>query len=457
MLCCSKVYKRVDKEMFDLSLNLLYAFILDLTIGIILYNISSKKLNTKQFSLFTFLMFILIYSIIFCYQRNILLVPLSTIFMIIFLSILFKKVLYSVAISVATQIIFALSDALTGFTLVFILKFDYVQITENKVVYLLVAIIILLVSYFTCRIPTTLFHKLYYENLVKMTPKHMLITVFLIVMVLISIYLNLIIFKDTDSLPSKKILLLNLFLIIIFAVLLATISYSSAKRMKKIFEQTYKENELIQLKQYMHMLEDNSNDLRKFKHDYINILHILGSYIESGNLDELKIFYDNELMPESEKILTKDLCFTLLQYIKINPLKALISSKIITAQSRDIKVHIEISEDLYELSINLLDICRIIGILFDNAIEAAQLCENGFIDFIIIQKNTITTFVINNSCIDSTPPIYKMYEKNFSTKGPGRGIGLNSIREIIDLNYTNVFLNTSIDHCTFKQELSINN
>lgn len=443
--------------MFDMSVNILYALILALTLGIILYNISSIKITKKHISIFITITFVVSYYLIFWYKRDNLLVPIETIIMSIYFSLIFRKILYAVLISIITQIIFALSDALTGFILIFILRFNYSEIANNRMLYFSIAVIILIMSFFISKTMNTFFNKLNYNYFTKRNSKDILIVTLSIPTILFSMYSLLITFKYQSSFPNNKILIINIFLIIIFVVLLVIITNSYDKKAKKKLEQIYKENEITQLKEYTYMLETTSNDLRKFKHDYINILQILGGYIESENTKELKDFYKNELMPVSEKILAKDMCFTLLQHIKINSLKGLISSKIITAQSKDIKIHIEISEDIDQLSIGLIDICRIIGVIFDNAIEAAILCESGFIEFLIIKNDTINTFILNNSCIDSTPPVYKIYEKNFSTKGSRRGIGLKSVREIIDLNYTNVFLNTSIDNSIFKQELTIKN
>ncbi|MDP4177182.1 MAG: GHKL domain-containing protein [Bacillota bacterium] len=203
------------------------------------------------------------------------------------------------------------------------------------------------------------------------------------------------------------------------------------------------------------MVEQISSDLRSFKHDYINIIKIIGNYLDLKSYNELNEFFKRELMPESIKILRKDRCFLLLKHIKIDPLKGIMSSKIIIAQSKKIITKLNIIDDIDNLSISILDICRIIGVILDNAIEAAELCDNRFIEIAIFKNDKITTFIINNSCPTNTPPIYKIYEKNFSTKGLGRGVGLKSVRNIINEKYKNVTLNTQIENSVFQQELVI--
>ncbi|MCB2354695.1 sensor histidine kinase [Clostridium estertheticum] len=251
--------------------------------------------------------------------------------------------------------------------------------------------------------------------------------------------------------------MLNLFFILFFSTVIIILTKLNNENTKKSLEVKFRDEELSKIKEYTNMLEYVCDDLRNFKHDYINILQIMDEYIKLDDIEGLKGFYEHDLVPESKKILEKDICFMLLQHIKIDALKAIISSKIIKAQSKNIKVKIEIIDDVNELSINLIDVCRIVGIFLDNAIEATELCNNKFINFLIFKAERSTSLIIINSCNESTPPIHKIYEKNFSTKGFNRGIGLKFVKNIIEEKYTNVLLNTKIENSTFCQEFIINN
>jgi two-component system sensor histidine kinase AgrC len=91
----------------------------------------------------------------------------------------------------------------------------------------------------------------------------------------------------------------------------------------------------------------------------------------------------------------------------------------------------------------------------DNAIEGSSLCDYKFIHFMAIKTENEVIFNIHNSCLSSTPPVYELFKKNFSTKGNGRGIGLKNVRNLIDKRYKNVLFNTKIENCIFKQELII--
>ncbi|MGN0143641.1 MAG: sensor histidine kinase [Clostridium sp.] len=205
------------------------------------------------------------------------------------------------------------------------------------------------------------------------------------------------------------------------------------------------------------MLESTSADLRTFKHDYINILSTLSGYIENEDITELKTYYYNEIMPESNKIINRNLSLSLLAHIKLNPLKALLADKIAIAYSEGININLEIPDDINFININIIDLCRIIGIFMDNSIESSVSCDNKFIHFAAIKTDDNIIFNISNSCLDSIPPVHKLYERNFSTKGKNRGLGLNNAKDIITNNYKNILLNTTIKNCIFTQEIIIYN
>jgi Predicted signal transduction protein with a C-terminal ATPase domain len=76
-------------------------------------------------------------------------------------------------------------------------------------------------------------------------------------------------------------------------------------------------------------------------------------------------------MLTSNKIIEGNKNIDMLSNLKITGLKGLISSKILDSQAKGIKAKIEMFEDISENSAGIIDICRIIGILMDNAIEAA--------------------------------------------------------------------------------------
>jgi len=254
---------------------------------------------------------------------------------------------------------------------------------------------------------------------------------------------------------GKFVIILNIFLFIIYFMSTISITIFYANYVKKDILDKHRQEEFKQLKEYTDMIEYMHNEMSKFKHDYINIISTINGYIDEKNINDLEEYFNQNIMPLSKNINNKNTKVALLQHIKVTGLKGLISSKVVQAQSKEIDMFIDIAEDIDRIDMDIIDLCRIVGILFDNAIEATSRCSEPNIKFGIINRKSSVVVVIINSCETSTPPIYKMFEKGFSTKGSNRGVGLSNVKEIIDKNYTNVSLNTSMENHSFKQELII--
>ena len=373
------------------------------------------------------------------------------------LLIVYKKVLISIILAGFIWILSSLSDSITGVILIYILKYDYSDINANPILDLLSEILIFLITFILSKLIRLVLLKVFNKiNLNLKIPKKFKFTFLISILIIIFvIYQAQTSFYSSEQTWNESMVLINVLYLFIFFISAVAIIYYSFAIMNMVNMQNTKE--YLQLKDYTNMIENMYSDLRSFKHDYLNILSTLETYIEKDDLKGLKCFYYEDLLPESNEIMNKDVSLSLLSHIKISPLKALLSSKIINAHSQDIDVKIEILDDIEVIHMSTIDICRIVGILLDNAIEASILCDYKFIHFAAIKTDNEIIFILTNSCLSSTPPIHKLYQKNFSTKGEGRGIGLNNIKDIINKNYKNVLFNTTLENCIFNQELIIRN
>ncbi|SMF90420.1 two-component system, AgrA family, sensor histidine kinase AgrC [Paenibacillus uliginis N3/975] len=273
-------------------------------------------------------------------------------------------------------------------------------------------------------------------------------------MVMGGIYLSLIFYRDASGM--QEILLHSLLLAVYIAVIFFS-HWLYTYTLKKEMEKLQMEQEVGQLEKYAASLEDVLQDMRTFKHDYANILSSLQGFIEDENYSELKRYFHHDVCTYSNKLFQINTRLSLLGHVKIAPLKGILSSKMVKAHAEQIDVFIDIAEDVHEVAMSTLDLCRIIGILLDNAIEAALETPQPRIELGIVPVKDSTLFIIKNSCSQHVPPIYKMFEYGFSTKGNNRGIGLPNVRELIDCKYPHANLNTEIDPeaMTFMQELTI--
>ncbi len=173
-----------------------------------------------------------------------------------------------------------------------------------------------------------------------------------------------------------------------------------------------------------HFLEvDNMyRKMRGWRHDYRNHIQVLKSYTEGGDLEAIAKYLD---------LLEADL-YTVDTVIKTgNPMAdAILNSKIALASDRKIRVEADAHIPVL-LSISAVDLCTVIGNLFDNAIEAsAQLPEEKRVIrvYMDVKGNQLYISFLN---FTSSGKLLKIGNIFKSTKGGEHGLGLGRIDDVV--------------------------
>ncbi|HBI61021.1 MAG TPA: hypothetical protein DDY31_07395 [Lachnospiraceae bacterium] len=239
------------------------------------------------------------------------------------------------------------------------------------------------------------------------------------------------------------------YLLVMLFLLLAVRCFYQEKIQAEI-----KQKSLQDLQDYTHNLEVMYNGLRSFKHDYVNILLSLSGYIENGDMDELKDFFENEIFPTKNLIDQGDYKLNLLSNIGVLEIKSLLSTKMIYAHESGIDVTIDIPNKVGSFPIDTIDLARILGIFLDNAVEAALETEQPQMDINIIQNHNGVSIIINNSFQDNGIALHKLKQKDVSTKTGHQGIGLSNAQKIIN-SYDNVLLETTMQCGCFVQHMEL--
>ena len=195
------------------------------------------------------------------------------------------------------------------------------------------------------------------------------------------------------------------------------------------------------------------DNVRGFKHDFDNMVNIIGGYVQVNDMDGLKKYYYS-LEKDCSKVRNVQL---LNPNIINNPgVYNLIVSKYKKATDSDISINFEFFFDFDNLHMPIYDFSKILGILLDNAIEAAKECEDKQINLIFREsrKQNVQIIIIENTYLNKEIDTEKIFEKGFSGKKNHTGIGLWEVNKIV-MNNNNIVLNTSKDNIYFKQELQI--
>lgn len=255
---------------------------------------------------------------------------------------------------------------------------------------------------------------------------------------------------------SSYIHLLSIVTGLIFILLCTYITVSVVKNIKLETNNKIESAKLEQQKKYILALEKNNNEIRKFKHDFNNIILGLDGYINNDDFDKekLKKYFNSTIMNFNNNIELNDIVIAKLNSIKVSSLKSLITNKVLMAQNNNIDADINIEGEITDFYTDEIQLSRILGVLLDNAIEASlELTENKKIEMNIIQIDKTTDIQISNTFNNTGTPLEDFNKEGFSTKGTNRGLGLSSAHEIA--NKLNMLLNTEIDGNTFIQILTI--
>ncbi len=215
-----------------------------------------------------------------------------------------------------------------------------------------------------------------------------------------------------------------------------------------------KQKAMQDLQDYTRNLESMYNGLRSFKHDYVNILLSMSGYIEDGDMDRLKDFFESKIFPTKDLITGGDYKLNQLSSIGVLEIKSLLSAKMIYAHESGIDITIDIPDKVESFLIDTVDLARILGIFLDNAIEAALETEQPQIGLNIIQNETGVSIIISNHFRDNSVMLHKLKQKGFSTKIGHQGIGLWNAQKIIS-SYDNVLLETTMKCGCFTQHIEL--
>ncbi len=215
-----------------------------------------------------------------------------------------------------------------------------------------------------------------------------------------------------------------------------------------------KQKAMQDLQDYTRNLEAMYNSLRSFKHDYVNILLSLSGYIEDGDMDRLKDFFESKIFPTKNLITGEDYKLNQLSNISVLEIKSLLSAKMIYAHESGIDITIDIPGKVESFLIDTVDLARILGNFLDNAIEATLETEQPQIGLNIIQNKTGVSIIISNRFRDNGLMLHKLKQKGFSTKIGHQGIGLGNAQKIIS-SYDNVLLETTMKCDYFTQHIEL--
>lgn len=251
--------------------------------------------------------------------------------------------------------------------------------------------------------------------------------------------------KYIDILPIEFTFFNFIFLLAYFCL-----SFYSLAKIMKLVKTTKKLESAEEYNKTLHILHDS---VRGFKHDFDNIVTTIGGYIKTNDMDGLKSYY-SQLEEDCTKV---NNLYVLDPDIINNPgVYNLITAKYNEALEKGIKVNLTVLLDLNDLHMKIYEFARILGILLDNAIDAASECDEKILNIIFRNepKNSRNIILIENTYKDKDVDIEQIFNKGVSGKENHTGLGLWEIRQILKKN-NNINIYTNKDEKYFSQQLEI--
>lgn len=169
-------------------------------------------------------------------------------------------------------------------------------------------------------------------------------------------------------------------------------------------------------------VENMYRQIRGWRHDYRNHIQMMKVLAASGDMDALKVYLD-ELDTDLNTVDT---------VVKTgNPMAdAILNSKISLARSRNIPTQVDAHIPV-KLKMSELDLCCIIGNLFDNAMEASMALPEGKRLIRVYMDMKGTQLYISFTNFTAAKKLSKVGRGFKTSKGEGHGFGLVRMDDIV--------------------------
>lgn len=170
-------------------------------------------------------------------------------------------------------------------------------------------------------------------------------------------------------------------------------------------------------------VENMYRQMRGWRHDYRSHIQVLKAYAADGDLEAVRAYLDqleSDLTAIEPAVRTGNAM-----------MDAILNSKISLARAKEITVRADANIPI-ALRLSELDLCVIIGNLFDNAIEASMAlpAEDRLIRVYIEIKGTQLYISFTN--LTASGKKKKVNGRFRTTKGEGHGFGLVRIDNIVE-------------------------
>lgn len=222
------------------------------------------------------------------------------------------------------------------------------------------------------------------------------------------------------------------------------------------------QNNMIKVQAENKALVDNLSEYEKMlehqrvsNHENKNQLLVIKNMLSKKDNEALK--YIDEIIEDRQE---DDVAiFGRAAKIPSGGLQGIIYQKMLVMKEKSIKFSLNVSNSIKKLDFDnmdtkmMYDICRIIGVFLDNAIEETEKLEEREVNISLFEDGEKLNIEISNK-VKEIPNLEKMDNAGYTTKTKGHGYGLSLVKEIVSKN-ENITNLRSITKNIFTQILKV--
>lgn len=242
-------------------------------------------------------------------------------------------------------------------------------------------------------------------------------------------------------------------LVMVLAALAAGLVVYSSQRFDALQKLEVQRNVIAQQQLYERDLEVIRREVRAFRHDYKNLLAGIAEQADKGELDQLRAALSELDAGFDRRMGGKIRVSTQLGNVRVPQVRSLLLSKLAAMGERGIDCRLEALFPVEQVGMDVWDFIRCLGILLDNAAEAAAETETPWVEVVLLAREGRLSLRVSNPYAGTVDP-NKLWTEGLSTKGIDRGLGLPGYQRIV-AGYANAAASTSWAGGVFVQELTL--
>ena len=242
-------------------------------------------------------------------------------------------------------------------------------------------------------------------------------------------------------------------LVLVMAGLAVGLVIYLSQRLDAVRKMEAQRDMIAQQQIYERDLEAIRQEVRSFRHDYKNLLAGLSEQADGGELDQLRAALSELDTGFDRRIGEKIRASTQIGNVRVPQVRSLLLSKLAAMGEQNIDCRMEVLYPVERVGMDPWDFTRCLGILLDNAAEAALDTEIPWVEIVLLAQQGRLSLRVSNPYIGEIDPD-KIWTEGFSTKGEGRGLGLPGYQRIL-ADYPHAAASTGWAGGVFMQELTV--